>query len=280
MQLHEVCKELFAVKPSHDSDNVTRRIVKEFAHEVAEPITTIFNTSFRSDIVPVIWKESNIIPIPKIQPLMDEGGSRPISLIPCLSTVVEDFVVTWLIDEVKDKIDPDHFGCLKGTSTTYWLLDMIHTWLTYLDSPGRHLRLCFLDFSKAFDRIGNNVLLEKLFDLSVRTYLIPWIISYLTNRRQRVMFAGPTSNWLPITVGVPHRTKLGPILFLVMINNLNIPDPESRTWKYVDDVSLSEGLLRSSNSNIQTSLNTVASWSSSNWMKLNAKKYKEMRFVS
>ena len=94
------------------------------------------------------------------------------------------------------------------------------------------------------------------------------------------MFAVPTSNWLPITVGVPHRTKLGPILFLVMINNLNIPDPESRTWKNVDDVSLSEGLLRSSNSDIQTSLNTVASWSSSNWMKLNAKKYKEMRFVS
>ena len=127
VQLHEVCKELFAVKPSHGPDNVPRRIVKEFAHEVAEPITTICNTWLRSDIVPVIWKESNIIPIPKIQPLMDEGGFRPISLIPCLSTVVEDFVVTWLIDEVKDKIDPDHFGCLKGTTTTYWLLDMIQT---------------------------------------------------------------------------------------------------------------------------------------------------------
>ena len=62
-----------------------------------------------------------------------------------------------------------------------------------------------------------------------------------------------------------------------MIKNLNIPDPESRTWKYVDDVSLSEGLIRNSNSNIQTSLNTVASWSHSNWMKLNAKKCKEMR---
>ena len=93
---------------------------------------------------------------------MDEGDFRPISLTSCLSKVLEDFVVTWLIDDIKDKIDPNQFGCLKGTSTTYCLLDMIHTWLTYLDPPRRHLRLCFLDFSKAFDRIGYNVLIEKL----------------------------------------------------------------------------------------------------------------------
>ena len=139
---------------------------------------------------------------------------------------------------------------------------MIHTWLAYLDSPGRHLRLCFLDF----DCIGYNVLLEKLLNLGVHTYFIPWIIKY----------AGSTSDWLPITAGVPQGTKLGQILFLVMINNLNIPDLESHTWKYVDDVSLPEGLIGNSNSNIQTSLNTVASWSSSNWMKLDAKNRKEL----
>ena len=114
-------------------------------------------------------------------------------------------------------------------------------------------------------------------DLGVRTYLIPWIISFLTNRRQRVKLAGSTSDWLPITAGLPQGTKLGPILFVVMIDNLNIPDPESRTWKYVDDVSLSEGLIGNSNSNIQTSLNSVASWSHSNWMKPNDKKGKKMR---
>ena len=127
------------------------------------------------------------------------------------------------------------------------------------------------DFSKAFDRIGYNVLMEKLLDLGVRTSLIPWIISFLSNRRQRVKLDGSISDWLPITPGVPQGTKLGPILFLVMINHLNIRDPESCTWKYVDDVSLSEGLVRNSNSTIQTSLDTVASWSSCNWMKLNAK---------
>lgn len=172
VQPHKVCKMLLAIKASkaHGPDNVPCRIVKEFAYELAEPITTVFNTSLQSGIVPAAWKESNIIPIPKVHPPMDEGDTRPISLTLCLSKVLEDFVATWLIDDAKDKIDPNQFGCLKGTSTTYCLLDMIHTWLTYLDSPVRHLRLCFLDFSKAFDLIGYNVLIEKLLGLGVRIF--------------------------------------------------------------------------------------------------------------
>ena len=84
VQPHEVCKKPLAIKPSkaHGPDNVPCRIVKEFAYELAEPITTIFNTSLRSGTVPAVWKESNIIPIPKIQSPMDEGDFRPISLTP------------------------------------------------------------------------------------------------------------------------------------------------------------------------------------------------------
>ena len=66
-------------------------------------------------------------------------------------------MVKWLIDDISNKIDPNQFGCLKGTSTAFCLLDMMHTWLSYQDSPNKHLRLCFLDFSKAFDLIGHMV---------------------------------------------------------------------------------------------------------------------------
>ena len=166
-----------------------------------------------------------------------------------------------------------HLDQSRASENIWWIISAVIR-LMHLDSPGRHLRLCFLDFSKAFDRIGYNVhvLIEKLLDLGARTSLIPWIINFLSDRRQRVKIAGSISDWLPINAGVPQGTKLGPILFLVMINNLSISDPKSCIWKYVDDVSLSEGLVRNSISTIQTNLNTVASWSSSNWMKLNAKK--------
>ena len=75
-------------------------------------------------------------------------------------------MVRWLIEDVGDKIDPKHFGCLKGgTSTAAGLLDMVHNWLLHLDSPGKHLRMCFLDFSKAFDCIGIMFSLKSILTL-------------------------------------------------------------------------------------------------------------------
>ena len=90
---------------------------------------------------------------------------------------------------------------------------MIHNWLFHLDSPDKHIRLLFLDYTKAFDRIGHNVLISKLNDIGVRRSLIPWTISFLSNRRQCVRLGGATSDWLADTAGVPQGTKLGLIIF-------------------------------------------------------------------
>ena len=114
--------------------------------------------------------------------------------------------------------------------------------------------------------------------MGARRSLIPWIINFLSNRRQWVKFDGATSDWLPVNAGVPQGTKLGPILFLVMVNNLRITSPDTRMWKYVDDVSTSESLSRNCTSITQPTLNSVQLWASDNWMKLNIKKCKELRF--
>ena len=190
-------------------------------------------------------KDSDIIPIPKSQPPTCEDDTRPISLTSYLSKVLEVFVVRWMISDIESKIDPQQFGCLKGTSTTYCLLDRIHTWLC--KASGKHLRLCFLDFTKAaFDRIGHNLLISKLLDLGDRSSLIPWIINFLTNRRHCVKLGGNFSDWLPMNAGVPQGTKLGPIFFLVMINDLNVKTHSTDIWKFVDDVSTSENILKNS----------------------------------
>ena len=86
------------------------------------------------------------------------------SSTPILSKVLEDFVVSWMIEDVGEHIDSRQFGSLKGSSTTYCLLDLIHNWLSELDNPGCYLRACFLDFSKAFDRIDHTIVIRKLID--------------------------------------------------------------------------------------------------------------------
>ena len=127
----DVCDKLLKVKPckAHGPDEIPNRILRDFAFELAGPICTIFNKSLSSGVFPSIWKAAYLSPVPRVNPPQSLDDFRPIALTSTLSKILEDFVVTWMIHDAQDNIDPKQFGSLKGSSTCYCLIYMVNNWL-------------------------------------------------------------------------------------------------------------------------------------------------------
>ena len=119
-------------------------------------------------------------------------------------------------------LDSYQYGCKKNSSRTHAsaLIKLTDNWLKGTDAPGNIVQTCMIDFAKAFDRIDHDIILRKVQTLEVHPLLINWIADFLRNCQQRVKLVDCFSNWLPKPAGVPQGTKLAPIFFLVMINDL------------------------------------------------------------
>ena len=173
-------------------------------------------------------------------------------------------------------VDPNQFGTIPGSSTVMALISMVHKWLKDTDGTGSTIRVLLCDFRKAFDLIDHFILITKLKKLDIPCSIVNWVISFLTCRSQRVKLGEDCfSEWGAIPSGVPQGTKLGPWLFLVMINDLIVSDAFSM-WKFVDDSTVSETILKGEPSNAQLSANEVYNWSKQNQFELNGDKTKEM----
>lgn len=236
---------------------------------------SIFNSSIREGCVPSLWKCADVLPLAKIShPLAIDTDLRPISLTAVLRKVLEGFVFNWLASIVMPNIDPFQFGGVKKSSTTLALVHLIHHWLSALEAPNTFIRSCQIDFTKVFDRIDHNILMYILRLLDVPPVLLNWCANFLQDRQQRVKLGTFKSRWKKINAGVPQGTKLGPLFFLVMVNDLSTDLP---MYKYVDDCTISEVVSTTGMDPpiLQQEIDNINQWSTANNMKLNVKKTKE-----
>ena len=123
--------------------------------------------------------------------------------------------------------------------TASTLIVWLHQWLRATDGTGSTVRTALLDFRKAFDLVNHHILVAKLLSLGVKPSVVNWIIDFLRGRQQRVKLNGVFSDWLDVSAGVPQGTRLGPWLFLAMINDLRLPEG-FHMWKFADDTTVSE----------------------------------------
>ena len=161
----EVERRLLSTKvfKSPGPDGIPNWILHDLAPYISRPVTAIFNASIsEGGVVPVAWKQSNVVPVPKSNPPKTiEDDLRPISLMPTLAKHLEWFIGQQLLSTVAGKLDTKQFGALKGRSTTHTLVDILHNWNAALDS-GSSIRAVFVDYAKEFDHVDHSILITRL----------------------------------------------------------------------------------------------------------------------
>lgn len=265
-------------KGSTGPDNIPFWILRDFRSILAPSITFICKLSTSSGIVPSCYKRAIISPIPKCaSPSLRDY--RPISLLPVISKVLEKLVFLKWIKPLVVHIHPSQFAFVprQGQGTTCALTYIVHNILSFLDSPGA-VRLLMVDYSKAFDVIPHDVILEALISINAPNEFLMWLSSYLSSRFQRVRCGDNLSNWFPASSGVPQGSVLGPVLFAFAINGLQPHFNNSLLVKYADDISLLHFVRNNEDDCLLEEFNHLRSWSVNHGLFLNASKTKVMDF--
>ena len=194
--------------------------LRDFAFALCDPLCCIFNSSLSEGIVSAVWKQANVVAVPKTRPPKSiETDLRPISLTPTLSKVFESLVGRWVLNAIGENFDKKQFGALKGRSTTHALVDMMHMWHKAIDEQ-HSVKIVFVDYAKAFDNVDHKLVMTKLAELGVPQILTRWLHSFMSHRQQRVKIGKVVSEWASPNGGMPQGTWLGVYIFLTLINDL------------------------------------------------------------
>ena len=219
-------------------DGLSNRVLRELSKELSVPYCSLFNQSLRVGTVPSSYKEANVCPVPKAGDLSQVSSYRPISLLNSENKVLERLVFKYLFNHLRDNnlLSSLQSGFLPGDSTVNQLTFLYNTLCHALDS-GKEVRAVFCDISKAFDRVWHAGPLAKLHAAGVTGNVHAWFADYLSNRKQLVVLPGAVSDWASTHAGVPQGSILGPLLFILYINDF-VHDIGSNIRLFADDTSL------------------------------------------
>jgi hypothetical protein len=270
---------------SEDIDGLSYLMIKKNARFLSEKLSKLFKFSLSAGKIPQNWKKIVITPIHKSGPRNLCGNYRPIAVTSCILRIMERIIAKQMIDFLRDcnSIFPSQHGFLpNGSIETAGITFLDH--LTRNLDNGLLVDVAFLDYSKAFDSVPHGRLLHKLALYGFSGVLLSWLTDYLSNRTQLVRILNCYSTPRNVTSGVIQGSALGPVLFVLYINDLDTHISEAFTLKYADDVKVAISSRKDVSSQIkaidtfQADLNNIQRWSEDNHLSLNANKTKLMCF--
>jgi hypothetical protein len=251
------------IKPHKASgpDNISARVLKELALEIAPFLTLIFQKSYTTGKLPSDWKQANITPIYKKGEKYLASNYRPISLTCIASKVMEHIIASQIMHHANNHnilYNLQH-GFRSKLSCETQLIEFIHN-ITSNMNIGVQTDVVVMDFSKAFDKVSHEKLLRKLHRYGICGKTNNWISDFLLNRKQTVVLDGENSDVENVLSGVPQGSVLGPCLFLFYIND--IPENITSTVRlFADDTIIYLALKPKTNNEIlQNDLDKLATW--------------------
>ena len=275
----EVSRELRSLNPDKASgpDGVQNTVLKECAKHLAKPLCILFNKSMENGQLPLDWKRAIITPIFKKGTRSNAANYRPVSLTSQVCKVMERILKVHIVEhlETHNVISEQQHGFTKGRSCQTNLLESLEDWTDILDE-GKGLDIIYLDYKKAFDTVPHRRLFHKLSAYGLKGNILRWLEDFLRARQQQVRVGNGHSSWASVTSGVPQGSVLGPVLFLIYVNE--IPGlVHSRVKMFADDMKMYRVISSSSDSQLlQQDVDVLSEWSRSWLLKFNVSKCKVM----
>ena len=237
---NEVEKIIMSLKDSSPGwDSINAKCLKESYQYFIEPLLHCLNLSFKNGEFPKELKVAKVVPIYKSGESQQIKNYRPVSVLSVFSKLFEKIMHNRLAKflDKNNVLYNYQFGFRKGYSTSLALISLVDK-ISVALNDGKYMLGMFLDFSKAFDTVNHEILCDKLECYGIRGVALQWFQSYLSNRSQYVMFDGAQSSVESVTCGVPQGSILGPLLFLLYVNDISNVSDLLFTTLFADDTNL------------------------------------------